>query len=255
MLRWLGLLLLTAGLVVLPAGSQAVPLPGSTSPTDRWGPSDLVLFWGDGCPHCEAEMAWLEEATDTYPDLTVHLFEVWYDEANRVLLEEVAAQMGFEVSGVPVTVMAGRHWIGWSEVVQGELTAHIEAQLDSGADVDTDGDTDGDTDQSVGGAGGEAVGGTTIEVPFFGEVTLGESLVASTIVIGFVDGNHACSHGGRPPRSDRACRSRRRDQTPLHHLLPRCQQADREIPVSVHRSAASFGVQQERSCIRSLRRV
>ncbi|MBC7310594.1 MAG: hypothetical protein H5T81_11285 [Tetrasphaera sp.] len=192
-LRWLGLLLLTAGLVVLPAGSQAVPLPGSTSPTDRWGPSDLVLFWGDGCPHCEAEMAWLEEATDTYPDLIVHLFEVWYDEANRVLLEEVAAQMGFEVSGVPVTVMAGRHWIGWSEVVQGELTAHIEAQLDSGADVDTDGDTDGDTDQSVGGAGGEAVGGTTIEVPFFGEVTLGESLVASTIVIGFVDGMNPCS--------------------------------------------------------------
>lgn len=125
-------------------------------------------------------MQWLEQAVIAYPELTVHQYEVWYDEANRTLLSEVAAELGFEPSGVPVTVMAGRHWIGWSEVVQAELVSHIEAQL--GDSTDAEGVTDEATDAA-----------TTIEVPFFGEVTLGESLVASTLIIGFVDGMNPCS--------------------------------------------------------------
>lgn len=184
-MRWLGLLLLTAGLLLVPALPQGAAAPNGAGPTERWGPTELVLFWGDGCPHCEAEMAWLEEATAAYPELTVHQFEVWYDEDNRRLLQEVAAELGFEPSGVPVTVMAGRHWVGWSGVVQAELTAHIETQL---------ADSSRGVDEADGGDPGESTSaGTVIEVPIFGEVTLGESLVASTLIIGFVDGMNPCS--------------------------------------------------------------
>lgn len=184
--RVLGLSLIIAALLFLPAWAAAAV--ATATPTgapvaaqpDEWGETDLILFWGDGCPHCEAEMQWLEQAVIAYPELTVHQYEVWYDEANRTLLSEVAAELGFEPSGVPVTVMAGRHWIGWSEVVQAELVSHIEAQL--GDSTDAEGVTDEATDAA-----------TTIEVPFFGEVTLGESLVASTLIIGFVDGMNPCS--------------------------------------------------------------
>src|SRR5690606_22220193 len=105
--RVLGLSLIIAALLFLPAWATAAV--ATATPTgapvvaqpDEWGETDLILFWGDGCPHCEAEMQWLEQAVIAYPELTVHQYEVWYDEANRTLLSEVAAELGFEPSGVP----------------------------------------------------------------------------------------------------------------------------------------------------------
>lgn len=190
MARWLGLLLLTAGLLLVAVLPQGAAASHEGGPPGRWGPTELVLFWGDGCPHCEAEMAWLEEASTAYPELTVHQFEVWFDEDNRRLLEEVAAEIGFEPSAVPVTVLADRHWVGWSEVVQRELTAHIEAQLGDTADA---GVGPGEATAEAGPKSGAPDAPTAIEVPIFGEVVLGESLVASTLVIGFVDGMNPCS--------------------------------------------------------------
>lgn len=171
--RVLGLVLVTGALLL--TSGWAVAAGG-----DDWGPTDLVLFWGDGCPHCEDERQWLEQAREDYPGLTVHEYEVWFDEANRALLMEVAAELGFEPSGVPVTVLGDRYWIGWSGVVQAELTAQVEAGV---------AEAGGGDDSAV---AGEA-SGTTIDVPLLGPVTLGESLIASTLIIGFVDGMNPCS--------------------------------------------------------------
>lgn len=135
----------------------------------------LTLFWGDGCPHCEAEKEWLAEAVEKYPQLRVRAFEVWHDERNRVLLEETAAEMGFEATGVPVTIVGERHWIGWSDAVRDE----VDAVVDGRAPATEEG----------------AVGGTSrVEVPLLGDVEVsGDSLVFSTLVIGFVDGVNPCS--------------------------------------------------------------
>lgn len=184
--RILGLGVVLAGVLVLLG--WAVPAPVVTSAAaatvsaqaQEWTETDLLFFWGDGCPHCAAQKVWLDQAAGEYPDLTIHDFEVWYDEQNRAVLVEVAREMGFEPRGVPVTVLGQRHWVGWSDIVQTELTAHIAATLAAGADEVPD----------------EATGGadvTTIDVPVLGEVTLGESLVASTLIIGFVDGMNPCS--------------------------------------------------------------
>ena len=62
----------------------------------EWGPTDLLFFWGDGCPHCAAEQAWLDEVRPEYPAITIHEFEVWHDEANRAVLLEVAQDLGFD---------------------------------------------------------------------------------------------------------------------------------------------------------------
>ena len=135
---------------------------------------ELVLFWGDGCPHCEAERDWLEQAQEEYPHLEVTQHEVWYDEANRELLMETADRMGFEVSGVPTTIIGDAHWVGFSDSVQ----AQMEAVIAEG-----------------GGAGDPAPGAaSTLDVPLVGEVSLEDrSLVLSTLLIGFVDGVNPCS--------------------------------------------------------------
>ncbi len=140
---------------------------------------ELVLFWGDGCPHCEAEREWLRQARDDYPGLTVTEHEVWYDEANRQLLVDTADRLGFEASGVPTTVVGERYWIGFSDTVRAEIEAVLAAS-GAGGTADSAPVTDPRS--------------TTVDVPLVGEVTVGaDSLVLSTLVIGFVDGVNPCS--------------------------------------------------------------
>ncbi len=155
----------------------ALLVGGGAATADDTSPEktvELVLFWGDGCPHCEAERSWLEEAQEEFPQLEVTQHEVWYDEANRDLLIETADRMGFEVSGVPTTIIGDAHWVGFSDSVR----AQMEAVIAEG-----------------GGVGGPAAGGaSSLDVPLVGAVSLeGRSLVLSTLLIGFVDGVNPCS--------------------------------------------------------------
>ncbi len=141
--------------------------------------ADLVLFWGDGCPHCAAEKEWLAEYGAEHPELTFTLYEVWYDEANQQLLLDTAEAFGFEVSGVPTTIVGDQVWIGWADSIQDQVEYALEAGLDPSASP-----TDDDTGTT----------GDVVDVPLLGEVALSEhSLLVSTVIIGFVDGVNPCS--------------------------------------------------------------
>jgi glutaredoxin len=50
--------------------------------------ADLVLFWGNGCPHCEKVKSFI---TDNKLDKTVKISykEVYYDKTNQQLLQDV----------------------------------------------------------------------------------------------------------------------------------------------------------------------
>jgi cytochrome c biogenesis protein CcdA/glutaredoxin len=153
----------------------AAPVLGRAVPSWSAGgdePVELTLFWGAGCPHCAAERAWLATAVEEFPQLRVRQYEVFNDAANRALLARTAQELGFEVTGVPVTVIGDRVWVGWSDQVRTELTAEIRHP------------------------GGEnrAERTSRVDVPLVGDVTVSsDSLVASTLVIGFVDGVNPCS--------------------------------------------------------------
>lgn len=160
-------------------------LPGAPAAVAEPEPrAELVLFWGDGCPHCAAEKEWLATAAQRYPDLRVTMYEVWYDQSNQQRLLDTAARMGFEASGVPVTIVGDQYWIGWSDTMRPELEAAIEASL-------ADAQPPATAPPPTTGAGPPA---TTVDVPLIGAVEVGsDSLVLSTIVIGFVDGVNPCS--------------------------------------------------------------
>jgi hypothetical protein len=157
--------------------------------------ADLVLFWGDGCPHCEAERGWLEDAQGDYPDLTVAQYEVWYDAANRDLFVAEGERLGFEASGVPTTVVGERVWIGWSDPIRQEVIAAIDDGLrakepQGGTSGTREPGTCSEDDANC----ADEEDGQLIEVPLVGEVSLGDrSLLMSTVIIGFVDGVNPCS--------------------------------------------------------------
>jgi cytochrome c biogenesis protein CcdA/glutaredoxin len=156
----------------------------ATPATGSWGtgadsdPGDgsveLLLFWGDGCPHCAAEKVWLADLQDEYAGLEIKEYEVWYDAENRELFEQVAEDHGLEPQGVPGTFVGGAGWIGFNDAIAFEIEEAVRTASQGG--------TPDASEQAV------------VSVPFVGDVDLGDSsLLVSTLVIGFVDGVNPCS--------------------------------------------------------------
>lgn len=144
----------------------------SAGPDDA--PVELLLFWGDGCPHCAAEKVWLADLQDEFAGLEIREYEVWYDAENRRLFERVAEAHGVVPQGVPGTFVGDAGWIGFNDAIAFEIEEAVRTASQGGTP--------------------EASTQTVVDVPFVGEVDLGDSsLVVSTLVIGFVDGVNPCS--------------------------------------------------------------
>lgn len=167
--------------LLVPASAMAQ----STAPAASTPPVTLVLFHGEGCPHCAAEREFLTQLSKDHPALVIEQHEVWYDAANRALLAETAQRLGFEPTGVPVTVIGDRVWIGFSDVVASEITGVVTAALEGHAPDRQEASADPPQD---------ATRPATVDVPVIGAVDVSSSsLLAATLAIGFVDGVNPCS--------------------------------------------------------------
>ena len=157
-------------------------VPGAAAQEDGPGAADerdvvIELYWGEGCPYCAAERELLAELAGERPEVEVLEYEVWRDDANRALLAERAAAAGFTARAVPVTFIGDRYWVGFDAGVEAAIRAEVDRLLGAGTA------TPEDIDEA-----------RALDVPFVGEWdTEGRSLLAVTVVIGFVDGVNPCS--------------------------------------------------------------
>ena len=162
------------------AGLLLLALAAPISPAEAWQsetpepPPPLVLFWGDGCPHCEAEWQFLSGLDSEYPDLEIIGYEVWHSEANQGLMVEFLAERGEQPSGVPTTLFGDDMWVGFSDSVARQIERAVDVAF--GGDVAPEAATE------------------MIDLPLFGERDVGStSLFVSTLLIAFVDGFNPCS--------------------------------------------------------------
>lgn len=63
----------------------------------------VYLFWGDGCPHCEEQIPFMESLESKYPLLEVVYLETWYNRSNAELFVSLSKAYGTSASGVPAT--------------------------------------------------------------------------------------------------------------------------------------------------------
>ena len=152
----------------------------------------IVLFWGDGCPHCASEKAFLEGLVARHTTVAVDAYEVWNDEANRRRFVEVAEAHGIEPSGVPGTFVAGRAWIGFSDAIGAEIEAVVVAEL---ARIAAASPTPAPSMSTVPATSvAPAPSASAVELPVFGRrVPAAGSLVTMTALIALVDGFNPCS--------------------------------------------------------------
>jgi len=130
--------------------------------------STVVVFYGEGCPHCAAEREFLADLAAAHPGIEVVEHEVWHDESGRRLFAETMAALGRIPEAVPTTVVGDRVWVGFSDRVGTEIAAALGVGAEEPADV--------------------------VDVPLVGPVDVGAtSLLVATAAIALVDGVNPCS--------------------------------------------------------------
>lgn len=78
------------------------------------GLPNVYLFWGDGCPHCEKEINFLQNTVEKeYPDLKIYYLEIWHDRDNQEIVTEVAKSLNTNVGGVPFLVIGNQSIVGY----------------------------------------------------------------------------------------------------------------------------------------------
>jgi len=179
------LLLFLVGFFLFPSFTQA----------QESAPVYLTLFYGDGCPHCAKEEAFLDKLEEEFPNLVVRRLEVWYNQDNIKLMQETGKELGVNIRGVPFTVIGEETISGYlNDETTGSRIRNIIKEHSTTGCADLVGGilgTDGD--------GGDVVCEDdklpeTIDLPFFGEIeTKKWSLPLLTIVIGAIDGFNPCA--------------------------------------------------------------
>lgn len=90
---------------------------------------NVYLFRGEGCPHCaEAEEFFDSLSKDEEYSKYYKLvdFEVWYDEDNGKLMDDVAKELGTEANGVPFIVIGEKYFSGYATTMDEEIKTSIK---------------------------------------------------------------------------------------------------------------------------------
>jgi thiol-disulfide isomerase/thioredoxin len=75
----------------------------------------IYFFYGETCPHCAQEKPFLQEMVKKYPEIELHSFEVYFNKENQKLWENISKAYGTVASGVPMTFIGDKVFIGFAE--------------------------------------------------------------------------------------------------------------------------------------------
>lgn len=161
----------------------------------------LYLFYGDGCGHCASEKEFLDSIDDKYPNLEIIKYEVWYNDENSKLLDEVEEKLHIKRSGVPTTIIGEEVMVGFNYATGSKIERAINyyleneyvdvvEQIKNGTYVEKveEEKTDFEKEEE------ETDKENTIKIPIIGDVNLKNvSLMTAAVIIGLIDGFNPCA--------------------------------------------------------------
>ncbi len=145
----------------------------------------VYLFWGDGCPHCHAEIIFLNKIQKNYPQIEFKKFEIYNNQNNYKLLEQISREKGVEVKGVPTLFIGDQTIIGFN--TEATTGLKIKRALDNyliknKIKAPTADKKNNENKDEV------------IEHPLMGKINLNKlSLPVLTAILGTLDGFNPCS--------------------------------------------------------------
>ncbi|MBD3248957.1 hypothetical protein GF336_02830 [Candidatus Woesearchaeota archaeon] len=95
---------------------------------------DMVVFYGEGCPHCSQLKSFLDDVSDDYPELNVIEKEVYFDNKNRELFSLMVYRFDTEIQGVPTTFIDDKVIVGFSKAIGESIEQEIQRCIDAGCE-------------------------------------------------------------------------------------------------------------------------
>ena len=166
----------------------------------------VYLFYGKTCPHCAEEKVFLKSLEEKYPELEVKQFEVYYDQANQELFEKISRVFNTISSGVPMTFIDGKAFIGFTEgdmlVYHPDYRAYIgyskaienaiEDCIDRGGcdcpSEDVVIEEPSGTNQTGGSVPITPIQDQTFVIPIVGEISSELPILLTGVLLGLIDG-------------------------------------------------------------------
>lgn len=119
----------------VPQHDGSVPFPLENRKVSSSGPDGtasrslnrrftVYFFWGEGCPHCVDEKPFLEALQQRHPGMDIRSYEVWHDKQNAALMADMSRAYGSSISGVPMTFVDRKAFVGFTEQT-GRLIASV----------------------------------------------------------------------------------------------------------------------------------
>jgi thiol-disulfide isomerase/thioredoxin len=91
----------------------------------------IYLFRGQGCGYCRSFLSFLNSISEEYGKyFRLVSFEVWNDEANSALMQEVATLTGEAAGGVPYIIIGDQVFPGYISDWDEDIKSAIKAQYD-----------------------------------------------------------------------------------------------------------------------------
>jgi len=162
----------------------------------------LYLFYGSTCPHCKAEKEFLNKIKEKYDNFEIVDYEVYYNEENSQLMEEVRDKLGIKENGVPLTIIGKTYILGYSEALESKIERAINYYKENEySDIvekiknkeftkeEREELTDDFSKEEK-----KSDDNSTIEVPIFKKINLKNlSIASSAVIIGLIDGFNPCA--------------------------------------------------------------
>jgi len=90
---------------------------------------NLVMFYGQWCPHCASLRLFLDDQIEKYPSLIVHEYEVYQNNENRILFQEISKKFDVNLGGVPTVFINGKIIEGFSNSLKKQIENEIKICL------------------------------------------------------------------------------------------------------------------------------
>lgn len=90
---------------------------------------NVYIFRGSTCSYCLKAVTYFTTILPTYGKyFNLVSYEVWNNNDNSNLLNQVASAMGDDVSGVPYIVIGNKSFVGFSESMTDQLISQIDTE-------------------------------------------------------------------------------------------------------------------------------
>ena len=100
------------------------------------GKTNVYIFWGEGCPHCEEAFNYFNSLGNEYGDyFNLYGFEIWNNSDNASLLEQFGEVLNIKPSGVPFIVIGDEYYIGFISETSDVLLKAIKDNRNKGNDI------------------------------------------------------------------------------------------------------------------------